>query len=414
VKDPRRAAVAAAAAIPAAIALAIAAGCASGPPIGRGSGLRTVSAFDAAKVAELRAIRFPTGDGRDMALADLRGAWFLAIAAERRSDAIGRAWGDLVGDYRDARRVAGRPDDLIVLGIADLTDIARILHGIARLQIRQEENPAGILIDAEGVWRKLLRYDPNRASIYLFDPEGRLLGELGSEQDPDAAALAAFLAPYAEADTRPSIYDVRAVRDAKIEIDGEMDEPAWTSAEIERRFTFPWEEGPAPPTAFRALYDEENLYVSFVVRDDDIVVSETFAGESTVDGEDRVEIFFARDADLRAYWCIEIDPRGRVHDYAARTYRVFESAWDAAGLRAAAAPIAGGYAVEAAIPLSTFEALRLPIHRGVLLRAGLYRAEFRRREDGKIVERWLSWVDPKTPQPDFHVPASFGLLRFVE
>ncbi|MBN1420648.1 MAG: carbohydrate-binding family 9-like protein [Planctomycetes bacterium] len=412
-KDPRRAAGAIAAAMAAAIALA-AASCAGPAPIRGGSERTDVAALDPARIAELRAIRFPTGDGRDLALDDLRGRWFIAIAAERRSDALGRAWGKLVADYRKARRDAGRPDDLAVLGIADLTDLARILHGIARMQIRQEENPAGILIDAEGIWRRSLGYDPTRASIYLFDPEGRLLGELGSGRDPDAEALAAFLAPYAESTPLSPAYDVRGTHGERIRIDGDLDEPAWRRAVIETGFAFPWEAEAAPATTFRALHDGETLYFSFVVEDGDIIASEAFDGESTVDGEDRIEVFFARDARLRSYGCIEIDPRGRVHDYAARYYRAFDGAWKAADLRAAAGPVAGGYAVEAAIPFATLEALGLPVRNDPILRAGLYRAEFARGADGKIVERWLSWVDPKTRMPDFHVPESFGWLRLVE
>jgi len=29
-------------------------------------------------------------------------------------------------------------------------------------------------------------------------------------------------------------------------------------------------------------------------------------------------------------------------------------------------------------------------------------------------EAWMSWIDPKTPEADFHVPSSFGRLVIVE
>jgi hypothetical protein len=30
------------------------------------------------------------------------------------------------------------------------------------------------------------------------------------------------------------------------------------------------------------------------------------------------------------------------------------------------------------------------------------------------LEEWMSWVDPKTPEPDFHVPSSLGRLEIVD
>jgi len=70
---------------------------------------------------------------------------------------------------------------------------------------------------------------------------------------------------------------------------------------------------------------------------------------------------------------------------------------------------------------------------GAKVLCGLYRAEFSHDRSGKpVVERktihnqgrkldgpppiedWISWIDPKTPDPDFHVPSSLGWLEIVE
>jgi hypothetical protein len=69
---------------------------------------------------------------------------------------------------------------------------------------------------------------------------------------------------------------------------------------------------------------------------------------------------------------------------------------------------------------------------GGRLRWGLFRAEFSHDRSGRPVvhresvhnrgrqldgpppiEEWMSWVDPKTEEPDFHVPTSLGLLEVV-
>jgi hypothetical protein len=165
-------------------------------------------------------------------------------------------------------------------------------------------------------------------------------------------------------------------------------------------------------TEFRAIADAERLYFAFAVSDDDVVVEKQFAGESTLDREDRVEIFFARDAALERYFCLEIDPLGRVHDYAASYYRKFDSAWKCAGLQAAGRIHAGGYTVEASIPLKTLsEMLGHPVAAGTTLRVGIFRAEFRKSALGDADDNWLSWIKPAAPAPDFHVPSAFADWR---
>jgi hypothetical protein len=96
--------------------------------------------------------------------------------------------------------------------------------------------------------------------------------------------------------------------------------------------------------------------------------------------------------------------------------------------------IPGGYAVEGRIPLASLEQLGFPrLRPGVTIRCGLYRAEFshdrssrpvepketihnrgRKSVGSPPIEHWISWVDPQTPEPDFHVPSSLGRLKIVD
>ncbi len=195
-----------------------------------------------------------------------------------------------------------------------------------------------------------------------------------------------------------------------LRLDGQLDETPWQQAEIIRDFTFPWSDKPAPSTEFRAMVVGNELCFAFTVVDDDLIVATEWINESTLDGEDRVEVFFARDADLTEYYCLEIDPLGRVHDYAASFYRRFDSHWNFRGLRTSARRTNEGYVVEAALPLATLtDLLGKPVGPGTAMRIGLFRAEFQGTSRGESRDDWLSHVHPATDVPDFHVPSAFRM-----
>ncbi len=195
---------------------------------------------------------------------------------------------------------------------------------------------------------------------------------------------------------------------APIHVDGQLTEPAWQQAPVLRAFGFPWSLRAPPRTEFRALADEECLYFAFDASDGEVMVEDGFNSESVVDREDRVELFFAKDAGLERYYCLEVDPLGRVHDYAASHYRQFDSAWNCPGLRTKGLRYPGGYTIEGRIPLrSLAELLGREVAAGSTLRLGLFRAEFRPGALGDAADNWLSWVQPAVNHPDFHVPSAF-------
>lgn len=191
--------------------------------------------------------------------------------------------------------------------------------------------------------------------------------------------------------------------------------PHFENAGVIRDFTFPWSHAPAPRTEFRASVVGERLHFSFDCDDRDLVIAKKWRGESTLDGEDRVEMFFARDVALARYFCIEIDPLGRVHDYTASHYRKFDSAWNCPGLRTSAHRTTDGYRVDASLPLTALATvLGKPVRSGDTVLAGLFRAEFyghEKRTHGEADDNWLSWVQPTPMTPDFHVPSAFARLK---
>jgi hypothetical protein len=181
-------------------------------------------------------------------------------------------------------------------------------------------------------------------------------------------------------------------------------------------FSFPWTKRTPPATEFRALWDKQRLYFLFDVTDEDVVLGDGVDAKEKVIGSDRVEILFSTGPKLNPYYGIEIDPRGEVLDYQATYHRQINWDWSCDGLVVATSRHDFGYTVEGFIPRSTFEQLSC-LHQdeaGYYLRAGLYRAEFSHdAAAGPVIEDWMSWVDPQVASPDFHVPTSFGVIRWV-
>ena len=83
-------------------------------------------------------------------------------------------------------------------------------------------------------------------------------------------------------------YRVRRLPHAKeITLDGRLDEPEWSRANVERYFTFPWKQADAPPTEFLAFCDDEHLYFTFRAEDADVVTLDKLRDKEDELFEDR-------------------------------------------------------------------------------------------------------------------------------
>ncbi|MBN2295241.1 MAG: carbohydrate-binding family 9-like protein [Pirellulales bacterium] len=210
------------------------------------------------------------------------------------------------------------------------------------------------------------------------------------------------------------LYEIVYVPDAKIEIDGRLNEAAWEKANLLDDFTFPWNDAKAPATHFRAIVDNEKLYFSYQVWDEDIVLVEPYKHKNDSEGEDRVEVVVSCDRELKRYFAAEIDGRGRVLDFQSSYHRQFDFSWSWPTLETAGTITDEGYNVEGSIPLETLESLGLgSLLSGDDLIIGLFRAEFSHGPDGETIEDWISWAQPQVSEPDFHVPSGFGTARVV-
>ncbi|MDF1825266.1 MAG: sugar-binding protein [Verrucomicrobiales bacterium] len=174
-------------------------------------------------------------------------------------------------------------------------------------------------------------------------------------------------------------------------------------------FSFPWKDCDCPGTEFKAVWNEERLLFSFEVCDYDLVLPPAAdAGQGAL-ASDRVELFFASSPDLQeSYYGAEMDPSGRVYDYAATFYRKIDPAWKFSSLQFEGEIVEEGYRLQGSFSMAELQELNLLQGREII--AGVYRAEFS-HGDEETVQDWISWVDPGTEKPDFHVPSSFG--KFV-
>lgn len=206
---------------------------------------------------------------------------------------------------------------------------------------------------------------------------------------------------------------IPAVPHAGISVDGSLDDWETIPASLEvAGFLSPWVNSSFGQTEFRAIADSVWLYFSFGV-EDSLLISVPFTQEHDVASGDRVEIFLSGDSTLGDYYCLEMGPYGDVLDYRAAYYRQFDNTWDLPGLAVAAQTIPGGYVVEGRIPLSFLRSLSQdkPSGENMTLYMGLYRAEYHKPHTEADPVQWLTWVDPGTDDPDFHVPSSFYRIQ---
>ncbi len=197
-------------------------------------------------------------------------------------------------------------------------------------------------------------------------------------------------------------------------ITGKGDDPLWKQANELSEFVYPWEKEVAPFTSFKALHSSGRLYCLFTVTDGNIFTYVEKKDKTDVLKSDRVEIFFKQEDNTSPYYCLEMDPLGRVFDCQFEFTKKFnqEWTWPADQLIIKTSRTKEGYIVEIAISKSSLNTLGLL--RNNVLQAGLYRAECVNLVGNKATMKWISWIRPDSATPDFHIPSSFGVLTLED
>lgn len=193
----------------------------------------------------------------------------------------------------------------------------------------------------------------------------------------------------------------------EINVDGVIDAEEWDQAAFIEKLIAPWEKGATDKTKFKAFVSSNYFNFSFHVWDH-TPVKIPFEEELSVAGGDRVELFFSSDTALVKYYCIEMDPRGNILDYSAKYYRDFNDSWDFKNIKVATKVTDTGYIVEGRISLAELREL------GILnpFYLGIFRADYKSHMSEDV--SWYSWIKPRNPTPDFHIPSAFGEAEFTK
>ena len=201
----------------------------------------------------------------------------------------------------------------------------------------------------------------------------------------------------------------------KINVDGVSTESTWDEAIELTDFKNYWSDNEMPKTSFKGLYDDDYFYFLYDVVDEDIVLVDkpSIGEEGQAVGSDRIEIFI-RNKDLnKDYYSLELDAKARIFDSKATFDKKHgidrEWDWPKGQLELKSTFTDNGYIVEGRISISSLK--ELDLFDGNILYAGLYRGNYNSSKGEKPSIDWISWVKPK--KLSFHIPSSFGVLKFM-
>ncbi len=202
-------------------------------------------------------------------------------------------------------------------------------------------------------------------------------------------------------------------------LDGSLLDPVWSAALGTSTFVETREGGPGQfEASAKLLWDKRYLYVGVEVNDDLLRASDT-KRDAHLWEQDCVELMIDPDGDGRAYFEIQVSPRGVVFDTrydARRLPKPFgHVGWDS-GTRVGVSTRGAlddreadaGYTVEIAIPWQAFSLEGQPSTAPAIgdeWRANLYVMNL-----GQAQQRATAWSPVEIG--DFHVPKRFGILAF--
>jgi len=190
----------------------------------------------------------------------------------------------------------------------------------------------------------------------------------------------------------------------------------WKNTPTFQNFLSPWNGKPFGKTTFQYQNDTDWFYFLFDVTDNDILLCDTSLNdELNAVQSDRVELFFAKDSLMQAYYTFEMDAAGRLFDahcsiLSKNKPKQINADWDIdkKELQFQSTKTNKGYRVEGKIAMSFLQKKQLI--RDNRLWCAVLRADF----NSIGPTQWICAKDPKTKKPDFHcwgvfIPLSISL-----
>lgn len=205
-------------------------------------------------------------------------------------------------------------------------------------------------------------------------------------------------------------YNVNRIEKNILQINGLGNNPFWDKAEILTDFTSPWSDLKPEKIEFRSLWDTENIYFCYKVYDDNIHIDRQDDSIDSIGESDRVEIFFRTDENLNPYYCLEIDPTPRIMDFIASPKKKFDFDWNwpENNLLVKSSIKSDHFIVEFSVSIQSLKNFHLI--KDNVIEAGIYRAKYIKQENKLFEPTWITWVNPNTETPNFHIASSFGTL----
>ncbi|WP_427872759.1 sugar-binding protein [Flavobacterium sp. MMS24-S5] len=206
-------------------------------------------------------------------------------------------------------------------------------------------------------------------------------------------------------------YHVEIIDKSQKNVSEIMDPVFWEKANCLTDFTSPWNNDPVLKIEFRALWDLDYLYFNFQVFDSEVYIDRKDNSTDSICNSDRVELFFRKDEKLSPYYCLEMDVDARILDFEAYPNWNFDYNWRWPEKQLEIQSVKGQNSFTVAGRISIASLKELDLIQGNIIEAGVYRAKFSPNEKGEYQPTWISWVNPNTAEPNFHIASSFG--RFI-
>ncbi len=209
-------------------------------------------------------------------------------------------------------------------------------------------------------------------------------------------------------------YCVNSIPVGKLDITGKATCKMWQESEVLTHFISPWDTEEPSKIEFRALWDEINFYFCFTVFDTKIHIETKDDSCDSINNSDRVELFFRPNDSLNPYYCLEIDAAARVMDFIAYPDKNFDFNWNwpKEDLFVKSSKNEANFTVEGAISIESLKKFNLiKDHK---METGIFRAKYNSKDNVHFEPTWISWINPNTETPNFHIASSFGVLELMD